>query len=66
MSKLRKLWIDNEYDAIMTNNPGNFVYNVLRSDAASMTEGDLVESLLDALDIDEAELASLASEEVAA
>ena len=66
MSKLRQLWIDKEYDAIMTNGAGNFVYNVLKSNARNMTEGDLVESLLDSLEIDEAALAVLASKEVAA
>lgn len=53
LSELRTKWIETEYDAIMTNGPGDFVWESLKQSAASMTEQDFKESLMDSLEMTE-------------
>lgn len=54
--ELRAKWLECEYDGIMSNNPGNFVWNVLKSDVSVMTRDELIESVADMLDCDPEEL----------
>lgn len=54
--ELRAKWLECEYDCVMSNNPGNFVWNVLKSDVSMMTRDELIESVADMLDCDPEEL----------
>lgn len=56
LPQLRQKWMELEYDSIMSNNPGEFVWNVLKAQASTMNKVDLVESVADALDCDPEEL----------
>lgn len=48
--ELREKWLSCEYDSIMSNNPGNFVWNTLKDQVRNMTREQLIESVADSLD----------------
>ena len=47
ITTLRYRWLEIEYDSIMSNNPGNFVWNVLKEQVFGMSKDKLLESLED-------------------
>ena len=42
---LRAKWLELEYDSIMSNSPGKYLWAVLKSDAAQMTHGEFIDAL---------------------
>ena len=55
-AQLRSKWQELSYDSIMSNDPGNFVWNTLREQARGMTEQQLIEAVADMTDCEPEEL----------
>lgn len=41
LSEVRKNWIESQYDAIMSSDPGNYVWRRLRDEARALTSEQL-------------------------
>ena len=47
ITKLRQRWLEMEYDSIMSNNPSNFVWNVLKEQSRKLNKENLIDNLTD-------------------